>query len=89
MPYIKQERRKELDKEIDKLIENAKAVGELNYIITKLLYGYICKYAGVERLDYSACNAIIGVLECVKQEFYRRVMSSYESKKMLENGDVY
>ena len=28
------------------------------------------------------------MLENVKQEFYRRVASSYEDQKIIENGDV-
>jgi hypothetical protein len=38
---------------------------------------------------YTEYNALVGVLECVKQEFYRRAVSSYEDKKKEGNGDVY
>jgi len=31
----------------------------------------------------------MGVLECIKQEFYRRAVAPYEDKKKEENGDVY
>jgi hypothetical protein len=31
---------------------------------------------------------ITGVLENIKQEFYRRAASSYEDKKIIENGDI-
>lgn len=88
-PYIEEERRKIFDHCIDYLTEEAERVGELNYIITKLLFSYIQKCADADGIDYSACNAMMGVLECVKQEFYRRVVIPYEDKKCKENGDVF
>ncbi len=57
----------------------------MNYIITKL----ILKWYDQEGHTYTTINDIIGCLECVKQEFYRRVAISYEEKKIKENGDVY
>lgn len=89
MPYIKQERRNELDLEIDILIEKAQRVGELNYIITRILDGHISKFASSKGIDYGAINAIIGVLECAKMEFYQRVAIPYERRKLEENGDVF
>lgn len=32
---------------------------------------------------------ILGVLSCVQQEFYRRVVAPYEDQKCRENGDVF
>jgi len=55
----------------------------VNYTLTKIvdnMYG-----AG----GYSVYNRLIGVLECVKQEYYRRKIASYEDEKIIENGDVY
>ena len=89
MPYIIKDRRIELDTEIEILIDKAQRVGELNYIITCILDGYISKFAGSEGIDYNAINAIIGVLECCKAEFYRRRAVPYESGKCEEQGDVY
>ena len=88
-PYIKKDRRIELNPEIEILIDKAQRVGELNYIITRILDGYILKFAGKEGIDYSAINAIMGVLECAKLEFYRRRAVEYESRKCKEQGDVY
>jgi hypothetical protein len=31
---------------------------------------------------------ITGVLENIKQEYYRRVAEPYEDKKIIENGDI-
>jgi hypothetical protein len=79
MPYIKQDRRKRME-----LYGCPETLGELNYCITKLCQEFI----GHER-SYNALNSIIGVLECSKQEFYRRVAAPYEDEKRKENGDVY
>jgi hypothetical protein len=39
-------------------------------------------------VSYGKIAIITGVLENIKQEFYRRIASSYEDKKILENGDI-
>jgi len=59
--------------------------GELNFSITAECLDYI-KRRGIR---YATINEVIGVLECVKQEFYRRLAAPYENLKMGENGDVY
>ena len=80
MPYIEQSGR-ELLKEDDPL-----TVGELNYAISKLCDDYLARNGGTR---YAGINDIVGVLECAKLEFYRRLAAPYEDKKMEENGDVY
>jgi hypothetical protein len=39
-------------------------------------------------LRYFHLNKAIGVLECIKLEFYRRVAAPYEDLKIKEAGDV-
>jgi hypothetical protein len=80
MPYIEPKRQVYLDR----YPYEAKTPGELNYVITTALVEYL----DGER-SYTAYNEIIGVLECAKQEFYRRVVVPYEDIKRSENGDVY
>jgi hypothetical protein len=87
MPYIKAEERKVYDDVLEELADTLKAVmvesldGHLNYIITVLLKRlYTPRY-----FNY---NRAMGVLECAKQEFYRRVVAEYENDKIRENGDV-
>ena len=85
MPYIKNEDRDRLDKkinELSELINSDSRAGELNYIITKLLL----KNTGAGK--YQDYNELIGMLECAKQEFYRRHIAPYEDEKIIENGDV-
>jgi hypothetical protein len=59
--------------------------GQLNYVITLLIDRYL-RFFGI---SYQHLNAVIGVLECVKLEFYRRLVAKYEDQKCEENGDVY
>ena len=86
MPYIKSAAaRRAFDHAlIDLNYESIDGVGELNYIITRLISNYLGP-----QMDYERLNSIIGVLECAKQEFYRRVVAPYEDKKIEDNGDVY
>ncbi len=88
MPYISKELRLVVDKKIKDLAESVKECGKdnragvLNYSISMLLKDL---YA----LKYSEVNEAVGMLECAKQEYYRRVAGPYEDKKIKENGDVY
>jgi Domain of unknown function (DUF6899) len=86
MPYIERCDRIGLDKIVSQIPIIAMSSGDLNYLITTILLKYLrC----VKNYQYSDLNIIIGVLECVKQEFYRRVVTPYEEEKRRENGDVY
>ena len=79
MPYIPFERRTALLK--CPAPDNA---GELNYSIFRLCQKYLSDHS----TNYKTLNEIIGVLECCKQEFYRRVLVAYEERKKEENGDL-
>jgi len=81
MPYITQERRKEL-LDADNVSECSD--GDLNYLLTTLVDIWL---GGEPR--YTTYNSAIGILECVKLELYRRRVALYEDKKCIENGDVY
>lgn len=87
MPYIKTEKRVKYEKALNELVGILKSLqpeevdGELNYVVTKIL-------KGVYPLKYYHLNKAIGVLECIKLEFYRRVAAPYEDTKIEESGDV-
>ena len=70
--------------ELDKLNDNQilKISGVLNYAITRLCCGLMCD------VSYGKIAILTGVLENVKQEFYRRAAAPYEDKKIIQNGDV-
>ncbi len=79
MPYIKSRRREDLD-----TYDFPYTSGELNYVLTKEIIDYMG-----ESPNYMKFNEVMGVLECVKQELYRRLVAPYEDKKCAENGDVF
>jgi hypothetical protein len=101
MPYIDSNFRNRLEIHIEKLVDSlVNAIsekdladfdskdlldcsGNLNYTITR-----ICSSLLSNKPSYAKVAIITGVLENVKQEFYRRVASPYEDKKIDENGDV-
>jgi hypothetical protein len=83
MPYIPQGQRAQFDRLIESV--NITGAGKLNYVITRLVDNYIMKMGK----RYDSCNIAIGVLECAKQELYRRVVAPYEDDKAEFNGDVY
>jgi len=87
MPYIPAKARPPIARDMYQLLDQNgiwRSPGRLNYIITKLI---------MEHWHTNPCYATIaeltGVLENVKQEFYRRVAAPYEDRKCAENGDVY
>lgn len=87
MPYIKIEARGKYEEALKEIIGILKAQpvesidGDLNYIITRILKeSYPLRYFNL--------NRAVGVLECCKLEFYRRVAAPYEDTKIKENGDV-
>jgi len=79
MPYIPPEDRE------DVLKHGATSPGQLNFVITKFILGYLDKIGK----NYETLNDILGVLEATKQEFYRRIVVPYEIDKIRTNGDVY
>lgn len=93
MPYITKENREKLDGEIDSLILKLESFtddeieGALNYTISRLVSQLVTrdKWDGFR---YKNINRIMGVLECVKSEFYRRAASDYEDLAIQKNGDM-
>jgi len=81
MPYIKQDRREQLQDDTTQ----AETPGELNYLFSLISQDYVDN----KGLSYSTINDIVGALEGAKLEFYRRVAVPYENQKIHDNGDVY
>lgn len=89
MPYIKKEQRTKFEPTIytilQDLIKSDKSfeVGELNYIISSIIWKIFDN-----KRSYTNGNNLVGVLECVKNEFIRRRLNDYEDQKIKENGDI-
>jgi len=87
MPYIKPEDREKWKTTIADVVKKLDGLpmeqvdGELNY-----LFSSIVKSAYKPR--YFNFNRAIGMLECVRQEFYRKFVAPYEDKKEEENGKI-
>jgi hypothetical protein len=97
MPYINESERKILDRSVDDLattiisltnlpeLDNTNlmvVLGDLNYCISRLI-GQV-----MGDTSYAKVAMITGVLENVKQEFYRRVAVPYEEEKIVMHGDI-
>ena len=85
MPYIPKSEKDRVDKGLVALhLSDINNAGALNYAVHQV----IAKYISQNKEDYQTYNDIIGVLDCAKMELYRRVISDYEDKKILQNKDV-
>ena len=94
MPYINENARKELNDCIDNMVdclthgnnltneEFTFLLGEINYSFSRIL----AKSMG--ETSYGKIAMITGVLENIKQEFYRRIAQPYEDQKIVQNGDI-
>lgn len=89
MPYIPEKDRNALDYAIfditARILAKEGTAGRMNYCISSMINMMIEK----KGLSYSNLNEIVGALECIKIELYRRVAAPYEDLKIQENGDVY
>jgi len=85
MPYIKQKYRDKFIDAINEICGKAapQNAGELNYLITQIAHIYLSQHPG-----YQGANDIMGALEGVKLELYRRDIAEYEDEKIKENGDI-
>ncbi|SRR6266699_1441575 len=85
MPYITPEDRKWLDYILKDFFGKVDLeAGQFNYLISRMLDDQV-----LEQECYKRFNELVGMLECAKLEFYRRVIAPYEDMKREKNGDVY
>jgi hypothetical protein len=85
MPYIPFNSR--IDVDLTRRTDcNAPATpGELNFVISRVVNLYLER----QGIDYSMFNDVVGVLECLKMEIYRRLIAHYEDAALRRNGDVF
>jgi len=103
MPYVSEDNRKLLDNSINTMIlalkrtvdnenifgkgplsneELLKILGNINYCFSRV------SSSMMGEVSYGKVAMITGVLENIKQEYYRRVAEKYEDFKITENGDI-
>jgi len=82
MPYIKQDRRHDLDL-IVKLMKEVEVManGDLNYI----LYAFCKRHTP---LNYNSIKNYIGELNETIAEIRRTILADYEDQKKKENGSI-
>ena len=85
MPYVKSGDRYLIECEQCGMVCSVTNPGQLNYAFTVTALEYL----RTKGLCYDTLNDIMGAFSGAQAEFYRRVVAPYESKKMVENGDVY
>ena len=87
MPYIVPERRQKFDKHIRALFEeleiNKFHPGDINYCFSQIIWGIFFLDS-----SYNTANELLGILEAVKLEFYRRRVAVLEDSKIKSNGDL-
>ena len=82
MPYIKQDRREEMDIVVDLMeAKHIVADGDLNYILYKYCKNHI-------KPSYNNLKNYCGELRQCATEIERRILAEYENSKIQENGDV-
>ena len=88
MPYIARKDRAQYQdpiKQLAVLVPADRTIrpGHINYVVSLLLekvYG--------KKLRYADHNEVIGVLNCIAAEFYRRKTAPYEDIKIGDEGDL-
>jgi hypothetical protein len=89
MPYIPQHMRcnnVSLDALCDAIVDHTaySSEGELAYVLFRVVSAWLLQKGH----SYGRFAQAFGVIETVKHELYRRIVSPYEDKKRDENGDV-
>lgn len=88
MPYIRPERREDLDPMVDalaaKLREMSCVRGDLNYVVTQLVLSALKPESG---WSYHSLSDTISVLRDAADEIARRMLGPYEDKAVIKNGD--
>ena len=88
MPYIARKDRPQYQEILSSLADmipqdRMQRPGHINYIVSLLIE----KVYGKE-LRYADHNEVVGVLNCIALEFYRRKTAPYEDLKIVEEGDL-
>jgi hypothetical protein len=91
MPYIDYEQRRKYEILLQSLTEQLLSTksgfaGDTNFVISSL-FERLWRNAPCQ--DYKTLNTFMGILECAKLEFYRRVVANYEDTKINQNGDIF
>lgn len=84
MPYIGPDERRELESIVVPLRDKFIGASSISYITYNMMMGYLNSMGR----SYHSYAALIGMLEGLKQELYRREIALYEDNKIEKNGDI-
>lgn len=90
MPYINQTQRDRIRSELDALIEVLNDAGSqeidglLNYVFTMI----VLRVMGKNGWRYQMLARAVGLFECAKLEFYRKIAAPYEEDAIEKNGPL-
>lgn len=90
MPYISVNRRLDLeghDDRIDGLCREIQNHGELNFVLTSIATGFLLQQTN-DKPRYQDRQNVLGTLEAVKLEYYRRALAKYEDGAIKKNTDM-
>ncbi len=59
--------------------------GDLNYVLTSVVFDWLMRRPE----SYDNYNTVIGVLESMKLEMYRKTVAIYEDLKESQNGAIF
>jgi hypothetical protein len=82
MPYITRHRRQAIRGILTRILSNM-PIGEFTYLVFKIILKML-----KNNESYQRYTEILGALESMKLELYRRKMAHYEDTKMIVNGDL-
>lgn len=81
MPYIEDSARALVE-----LRGNPTNAGELAYLLCISVDNYLLE---ADRISYAKYAEVVGVLETLKLELYRRFVGPYEDEKRALNGEAF
>ena len=84
MPYITAKQRVALDPYIEAITGNVTTLGEMNYVLTRLL----TESPATRGQRYRDAVYVLGSLAAVGLEYYRRQVGPHEDDAIALNGDI-
>ena len=87
MPYIKKEKRAELDSWINMIWPLIAEPGDLTYVICRLMWRLW--QTDQWGRNFTTWTMLRSAVEEAVSDFWKRIIEPYEEKQMMENGDVY
>lgn len=83
MPYILGDSRHRINQSLKQLDIDIYNEGDFAYTVYRLML----MFSG-NKTNFTTISSVVGVVECVIDEYKRRILHPYEDKKRQDNGDI-